>query len=72
MLLDLTKCFDTIILITKFELYGFDPGDITCFKSYLHKREQPISCHNQLFGKYYELQIGVPQGSVLEPLLFII
>ena len=41
------------------------------FKSYLHKREQLVSCHNQLSGKR-ELQIGVPRGSVLGPLLFLI
>ena len=71
---DITKCIDTInhaILIKKFELYGFDQCDIKWFKSYLHKREQLVSCHNQLSGKR-ELQIGVPQGSVLGPLLFLI
>ena len=41
------------------------------FKSYLHKREQLVSCHHQLSGKC-ELQTGVPQGSVLGPLLFLI
>ena len=71
---DITKCFDTInhaILIKKFEFYGFDQCDIKWFKSYLHKREQLVSCHNQLSGKC-ELQIGVPQGSVLGPLSFLI
>ena len=71
---DITKCFDTInhvILIKKFEFYGFDQCDIKCFKSYLHTGEQLVSCHNQLSGKR-EQQIGVPQGSVLGPLLFLI
>ena len=71
---DITKCFDTInhaILIKKFEFYGFDQCDIKWFKSYLHKGEQLVSCHNQLSGKC-ELQIGVPQLSVLGPLLFLI
>ena len=71
---DITKCFDTInhaILIKKFEFYGFDQCDIKRFKSYLHKREQLVSCHNQLSGKC-ELQVGVQQGSVLGPLLFLI
>ena len=63
---DITKCFDTInhaILIKKFELSGFEPGDIKWFESYLHKREQRVSCHNQWSGKC-QMQIGVPQGSV--------
>ena len=40
-------------------------------KSYLHNREQIVSCHNQLSGKC-KLYIGVSQGSVLGPLLFLI
>ena len=71
---DITKCFDTInhaILIKKYEFYGFDQCDIKWFKSCLHKREKLVSCHNQLSGKC-EPQIGVPQGSVLGPLLFLI
>ena len=41
------------------------------FQSYLNKREQIVSCQSQLSGKC-QLQIGVPQGSVLGPLLFLI
>ena len=41
------------------------------FQSYPYKREQIVSCENQLSGKC-QLQIGVPQGSALGPLLFLI
>ena len=71
---DITKCFDTInhsILMRKMIYYGFQNNDIKWFQSYLHNREQIVSCHNKLSGKC-KLDIGVPQGSVLGPLLFLI
>ena len=71
---DITKCCDTInhsILMRKMIYYGFQNNDIKWFQSYLHNREQIVSCHNQLSGKC-KLDIGVPQGSVLGPLLFLI
>ena len=71
---DITKCFATInhsILMRKMIYYGFQNNDIKWFQSYLHNREQIVSCHNKLSGKC-KLDIGVPQGSVLGPLLFLI
>ena len=71
---DITKCFDTInhaILLKKMSFYGFKDHASKWFQSYLYKREQIVSCQNQLSGKC-QLQIGVPQGSVLWPLLFLI
>ena len=71
---DITKCFDTInhaILLKKMYFYGFNDHTSKWFQSYLNKREQIVSCRNQLSGKC-QLQIGVPQGSVLGPLLFLI
>ena len=71
---DITKCFDTInhaILLKKMSFYGFRDHASKWFQSYLYKREQIVSCQNQLSGKC-QLQIGVPQGSVLGPLLFLI
>ena len=71
---DITKCFDTInhaILLKKMCFYGFNDHTSKWFQSYLNKREQIVSCRNQLSGKC-QLQIGVPQGSVLGPLLFLI
>ena len=51
--------------------YGFKDHASKWFQSYLYKREQIVSCQNKLSGKW-QLQIGVPQGSVLGPLLFLI
>ena len=71
---DITKCFDTInhaILLNKMSFYGFNDHTSKWFQSYLNKREQIVSFRNQLSGKC-QLQIGVPQGSVLWPLLFLI
>ena len=71
---DITKCFDTIdhsILLRKMQFYGFQSEDILWFQFYLHEREQIVSCHNHSSGKC-KLRIGVLQGSVLGPLLFLI
>ena len=71
---DITMCFDTInhdILLKKMYFYGFKDHASKWFQSYIYKREQIVSCQNQLSGKC-QLQIGVPQGSVLGPLLFLI
>ena len=69
---DITKCIDTInhsILLKKMEYYGLQSENIKWFKSYLNER-QMVSCHNTLSGKS-TISIGVPQGPVLGPLLFI-
>ena len=69
---DITKLFDTInhaILLKNMSFYGFNDHTSKWFHSYLNKIEQIVSCRNQLSGKC-QLQIGVPQGSVLGPLLF--
>ena len=51
--------------------YGFKDNASKWFQSHLYKREQIVSYQNQLSGKC-KLQIGVPQGSVLGQLLFLI
>ncbi len=72
--LDLSKAFDTIdhsILIHKLKYYGFQETPLNWFISYLTNRSQYVQFNEQCstLGK---ITTGVPQGSILGPLLFII
>ena len=69
---DIRKCFDTInhsIFLKKMKKYGFHTNNVEWFRSYLLNRQQLVSCHNELSYKC-QLDIGVPQGLVLGPVLF--
>ena len=71
---DITKCFDTINHVILLKTMYFVDLEIMLqngVQSYLYKREKIVLCQNQLSGKC-QLQIGVLQGSVLGPLLFLI
>ena len=72
--LDLSKAFDTVnhkILLSKLDHYGIRGPAYNLLKSYLSNRKQYVK-----IGKYNselrEINCGVPQGSVLGPLLFIL
>ena len=72
--LDYSKAFDTInhdILLEKLKHYNFDDGSRMLLKSYLTNRKQFVNLNNVSSG-YQNISIGVPQGSVLGPLLFLI
>ena len=71
-LMDLSKAFDTInheLLIAKLGAYGFDKTALSIILDYLSDRWQRTK-FNTSFSTWMELLIGVPQGSVLGPLLF--
>jgi hypothetical protein len=71
---DIKKCFDTIdheLLIRKLQLYGIRKGELAWFRSYLSERSQFVKCHG-IISEKRRLKVGVPQGSTLGPLLFII
>lgn len=70
--IDLEKAFDRLdhnILLKKLSLFGFCQSLVDLFASYLSNRHQYVQCrcHN---SNYYHQKSGVPQGSVLGPLLF--
>ena len=73
-LIDLQKAFDTInhdILINKMEFLGFSKDVISWFKSYLSNRKIIVNLKNS-FSEPGHLSCGVPQGSILGPLLFLL
>lgn len=73
--LDLSKAFDTIdhnILLKKLESYGVRGISNEWFQSYLSNRWQQVKYTNNIRSSPQEVHCGVPQGSVLGPLLFII
>ena len=73
-LLDLQKAFDTVnhnIMLQKLEAIGLHKSAIVWFKSYLCERQQSVEI-NETILKRMTVTCGVPQGSILEPLLFLI
>ena len=73
-LLDLSAGFDVInhkVLLSKLEEYGLDDLAISWFEDYLSQRSQCVQIESK-FSSFLNVQWGVPQGSILGPLLFVI
>ena len=71
---DLRKAFDTCshnILFSKMEKLGIHGLTLQWFKSYLSERKQYVSLDG-IISNMLEIAIGVPQGSILGPILFLI
>src|SRR6218665_1366046 len=72
--LDLSKAFDSVdhnILLKKLETYGIRGLPLRWFENYLNKRQRQVQCNNKI-SSLRPIKYGVPQGSILWPLLFLL
>lgn len=78
-LLDFSRAFDSLhlnLLLSKLSFYGFDAGAIDWFESYLTNRYQLVKLSRDdgsiVMSDKVLINRGVPQGSILGPILFIL
>ena len=74
LLTDLSKAFDCLIhdlLLAKLHAYGFQHNAIKLIHSYLDGRSQMVRI-NSTYSSWSEIQFGVPHGSILSPLIFVL
>ena len=72
--IDLSKAFDTLdhsILLHKLSHYGINGVAFKLLKCYLSNRKQYVHIGSSR-SKFTPIELGVPQGYILDPLLFII
>ena len=70
--MDLSKAFDCVphdLLIAKMHAYNFDRETLTLFFTYLKNRQQGVKVNNCIHS-YLMIISGVPQGTILGPILF--
>ena len=71
-MMDLSKAFDCVdhsILVRKLRVYGVNGGELRWFQDYLHGRKQRVRI-SSAYSTWSDIRRGIPQGSILGPLLF--
>ena len=72
--MDFSKSFDSVpcdVLLFKLQMYGFNGCILKWFTSYLSDRFQRVVLDGY-YSEWLSVRSGVPQGSILEPLLFLL
>ena len=70
--MDLSKAYECLphdLLIAKLVAYGFEDSATSLISDYISKRYQRVK-KGSVFSSYLEILRGVPQGSILGPILF--
>ena len=70
--IDPSKAFDYNILLKKLEIYGISGTHLQWFRNYLSNTKQYIQFNGWQKTNYKTVKCGVPQGSILGPLLFLL
>ena len=70
--MNLSKAYDCVnhdLIIAKLEAYGVGENSLKLIQNYLFQRQQRVKVGSSL-SEWLELILGVPQGSILGPILF--
>ena len=69
--MDLSKAYDYVnrdLIIAKLEAYGIGEKNLRHLQNYLSQRQQKVKVGSSL-SEWFEIILGVPEGSILEPIL---